>query len=195
MTYTTSQGEPMSTGIDPYQDYVLPEYPHYVVVDTTYTCNIVCGMCHLSSNYFKIPANPHISVDLIKIIIPLLKTSRTVFLLGRGEPLMHPKIYDIISLIKDQCPDIYMAFTTNGILLTKRNILKLLDAKLDQINISLDGPDIERGHPQFDKVKANLRELALQKAARGVEYPAIHISYVIGKDNESELKPTLEFRI
>ena len=108
---------------------------------------------------------------------------------------MHPKIYDIIQLIKDHCPNIYMTFTSNGILLTKRNIAKLLDAKLDQINISLDGPDIERGHPQFERVKANLRELALQKASRGVEYPAIHISYVIGKDNELALKPTLEFGI
>jgi MoaA/NifB/PqqE/SkfB family radical SAM enzyme len=195
MTGAAYQEWPMSTDTDRYQDYVLPEYPDYVVVDTTYTCNIICGMCHLSSNDFRIPANPHISVDLIRRMLPLLKKSRTVFLLGRGEPLMHPKIYDIVSLIKNQCPDIYMAFTSNGILLTKRNISKLLDAKLDQINISLDGPDIERGHPQFDRVKANLRELAVQKAARGVDYPAIHISYVIGKDNETELKPTLEFGI
>ena len=63
----------MSPGIDLYQDYFLPEFPDYVVVDTTYTCNVVCGMCHLSSKDFKIPANPHISVDLIKKMVPLLK--------------------------------------------------------------------------------------------------------------------------
>ncbi|MGE4061473.1 MAG: radical SAM protein [Sphingomonadales bacterium] len=185
----------MSTKADVYKDYFLPEFPDYVVIDTTYTCNVVCGMCHLSSKDFKVPANPHVSVGLIERMIPLLKKTRSVFFLGRGEPLMHPRIYDILSLVRSHCPDIHITFTTNGLLLTKRNISKLLDAQVDQINVSLDGPDIARGHPQFEKAKANIRELALQKANREVEYPAIHFGYVIGKDNELALRPTLEFGI
>lgn len=185
----------MTTQTDRYQQYALPEFPDFVVIDTTYRCNVICGMCHLASKAFHIPANPHISIDLVERMIPLLKKCRSVFLLGRGEPLMHPKIYDIIGLIKGECPDIYMSFASNGLLLTRRNIGKLLDLKLDRIHISVDGPDLERGHPQFEKAKANVRELALQKSTRGVEHPVIHISYVIGMDNVLAVKPTLEFGI
>lgn len=108
---------------------------------------------------------------------------------------MHPRIYDIISLIRLECPHIFITFVSNWLLLTKKNITKLLNLKLDQIHISLDGPDIARGHPQYEKAKANLRELALQKQLQGVDYPRIHFNYVMGKDNEAALMPTLEFGI
>ena len=84
---------------------------------------------------------------------------------------MHPKIYDIIALIKGECPDIYMSFASNGLLLTRRNIGKLLDLKLDRIHISVDGPDLERGHPQFEKVKANVRELACRNPRAASNIP------------------------
>lgn len=180
---------------DRYLNYSVAEFPDFVVIDTTYKCNVVCGMCHLANKDFPIPPDPHISMALIERMIPLLRRSRSVFLLGRGEPLMHPRIYDIIGRIRAECPDIVITFVTNGILLTKRNIEKLLDLRLDQIRVSVDGPDIARGHPQFERVKANLRELALQKRLREIDYPAIHFNYVIGKDNERALKPTLEFGI
>jgi MoaA/NifB/PqqE/SkfB family radical SAM enzyme len=180
---------------DSYQNYAIAEFPDFIVIDTTYKCNVVCGMCHLASKDFKIPANPHISMDLIERLIPLLKKSRSVFLLGRGEPLMHPRIYDIIALIRQHCPWIAITFVSNGVLLTKRNIAKLLDLRLDRIHISVDGPDIERGHPQFEKVKANLRDLAEQKRLRNIDYPALHFNYVIGKDNAQALMPTLQFGI
>lgn len=180
---------------DRYPGYAVAEYPDFVVIDTTYKCNVVCGMCHLASKDFPIPPDPHVSMALIERMIPLLRRSRSVFLLGRGEPLMHPRIYDIIGRIRAECPDIVITFVTNGILLTKRNIEKLLDLRLDQIRVSVDGPDIARGHPQFERVKANLRELARQKQARGIDYPALHFNYVIGKDNERALRPTLEFGI
>jgi MoaA/NifB/PqqE/SkfB family radical SAM enzyme len=181
------------TGND--QDYALAEFPDFVVIDTTYRCNVICGMCHLNNKDFKIPEVPHISLELIERMIPLLRKSRSVFLLGRGEPLMHPKIYDIIGLIRAECPGIFITFVTNGVLLTKRNIEKLLDLNLNQIHVSVDGPDIERGHPRFERVKANLRDLARQKRQRGVDNPAIHFNYVIGKDNEMALRPTLDFGV
>jgi MoaA/NifB/PqqE/SkfB family radical SAM enzyme len=57
---------------DSYQSYALSESPDFVVIDTTYKCNVVGGMCHLNSKDFKIPENPDISLDLIERMIPLL---------------------------------------------------------------------------------------------------------------------------
>jgi MoaA/NifB/PqqE/SkfB family radical SAM enzyme len=174
-----------------YDQYALDVLPD-VVIDTTYACNVMCKMCHLYSPDFKIPKSPHISFDLISRMIPLFQKARSVFLLGYGEPLMHPKIYDIVSLIKTKCPNTHLSFVSNGLLLTQRNIEKLINAHLDQINISLDGPNLERGHPKAEVAYAALRRLAAEKKRRGITYPAIRIGFVIGKDNEDELLPVLE---
>ncbi|MFN8370377.1 MAG: radical SAM protein [Bacteriovoracaceae bacterium] len=61
---------------------------------------------------------------------------------------MHPNIYEIVSKIKTECPETYVAFTSNGTLLNERNIGRLIDSKLDMVSFSLDGPKLERGRPK-----------------------------------------------
>jgi len=173
--------------------YILEKYPETVAIDTTYVCNLKCKMCHQASKEFKIPANPHISMALVKRLLPLCKDARNVDLLGYGEPLMHPQIYEIISLIKNNCPNAKVSFTSNGVLLNDRNINKLIDAKLDLISVSMDGPNLARGHQEGDKLYANIRKLKEIKGKRGVAYPNVHIAFVLGKDNAQALMPMIEF--
>jgi MoaA/NifB/PqqE/SkfB family radical SAM enzyme len=106
---------------------------------------------------------------------------------------MHPQIYDIVSLIKSECPNTRVSFTSNGVLMNERNINKLIDAKLDLVSISMDGPNLERGHQKSEITYKNIRKLKEVKEARGVKYPIIHIGFVLGKDNEHELLPIIEF--
>lgn len=175
--------------------YVLKEYPECIVLDTTYRCNLKCKMCHQSSDSYKIPKNPDVRFELVERLIPLLKNAKTVYLLGYGEPLMHPRIYDLVSLIKKECPDTQVAFTSNGTLLTENNINKLIGAKLDVISISMDGPNLERGHQNSEQTAMNVRAMAAIKKQRGVTYPSITIGMVLGKDNENELLPLINFAI
>jgi len=76
----------MTTQTDRYQQYALPEFPDFVVIDTTYRCNVICGMCHLASKAFHIPANPHISIDLVERMIPLLKNAGVCFSWAGASP-------------------------------------------------------------------------------------------------------------
>lgn len=152
-------------------------------------------MCHQNSKHYQIPKNPHIDIKLFERLIPLLKKSGNVFLLGQGEPLMHPRIYDIVKLIKDECPDTQVSFTSNGTLLTEKNIEKLIDSKLDVISISMDGDNLERGHQDSERTRGNVRALAAAKLRRAVTYPDIYIGMVLGKDNENELIPLVKFAI
>lgn len=175
--------------------YALEKYPDCVVLDTTWVCNLQCKMCHQDSPTFKIPKTPHISIDLVKRLIPLLRKSPSVYMLGAGEPMVHPKIYDIVSLIKTECPDTRVAFTSNGTLLTDKNIAKLIDSRLDMISVSVDGPDLERGHQKSELTYDNLRRLAREKQRRGITHPEINLGFVIGKDNENELLPVMRFGI
>jgi MoaA/NifB/PqqE/SkfB family radical SAM enzyme len=173
--------------------YFLEKYPETIVIDTSYLCNLQCKMCHQNSDDFKMPDKPHIELDLVKRLLPLCKDSGSVYLLGYGEPLMHPKIYEIVNLIKDYCPDTKVSFTSNGVLMNDRNINKLIDGRLDLISISMDGPELERGHQKSEITYKNVRRLKEIKAERGVNYPEIHIGFVLGKDNENELIPIIEF--
>jgi hypothetical protein len=72
----TSSGAQTTTQTDRYQQYALPEFPDFVVIDTTYRCNVICGMCHLTSKTFHIPANPHISIELVKRAIDKFGSGR-----------------------------------------------------------------------------------------------------------------------
>jgi len=175
--------------------YILEKYPGTIVIDTSYVCNLKCKMCHQNSDQFSMPEKPHISIELIKRLLPLCKDSGSVYLLGYGEPLMHPQIYEIISLIKNECPNTHVSFTSNGVLLDDGNINKLIDAKLDSISISMDGPNLKRGHQKSDITYKNVRRLKEIKEKRGVTYPNIRIGFVLGKDNENELIPMIEFAI
>jgi MoaA/NifB/PqqE/SkfB family radical SAM enzyme len=179
----------------PYDKYALTSNPECIVIDTSWVCNLECKMCHQAAPDFSIPESPHISIELVKRLIPLLRTTKSVYMLGAGEPLMHPQVYEIISLIKTECTDTGVAFSSNGVLLNKRNIGKLIDSRLDSISISVDGPNLERGHLKTEITYKNLRALAEEKQRRGIAKPEIRLGFVIGKDNEHELIPALRFGI
>jgi molybdenum cofactor biosynthesis enzyme MoaA len=175
------------------QKYVLNTYPETIVLDTTYLCNLTCKMCHQNGDDFVMPSDPHIGMDMINKLLPLCKDSGSVYLLGYGEPLMHPDIYEIIALLKKAAPKTKVSFSSNGVLLNIPNVNKLIDAGLDLISISMDGPELERGHQKSDKTYKNVRRLSQIKSKRGVDHPEIHIGFVLGKDNENELVPMVNF--
>ena len=178
-----------------YADYVLDKFPESIVIDTTYVCNLTCKMCHQNGDDFKMPVEPHIKMELVDKLLPLCKDSGSVYLLGYGEPLMHPDIYEIISKIKTSCPSTKVSFSSNGVLLNVKNINKLIDSGLDSISISMDGPELERGHQKSEKTYKNVKMLKKIKGDRGVSNPDIHIGFVLGKDNESELIPMINFAV
>ena len=57
----------------------------------------------------------------------------------------------------------------------------------------MDGPDLERGHQKSKKTYKNLRSLSRVKKELGVLKPEIVIGFILGKDNEYELLPIIDF--
>ena len=60
---------------------------------------------------------------------------------GEGEPLMHPRIFDMIALAKSR--DIRVSMITNGSHFTAANIERILDGGIHSINVSIESPDPE----------------------------------------------------
>jgi len=90
---------------------------------------------------------------------------------------MHPRIYDIVSLIKKECLDTQVAFTSNGTLLTENNINKLINAKLDVISISMDGPKMESGNQDSERTAMNMREIAAIKMRRVLRIQSLPLAW------------------
>lgn len=174
-------------------DYYVENSPDTLILDTTYICNLKCKMCHQNSPGYVIPEEPHIPVSYIKKILPIASEAKNIYLLGYGEPFMHPEMYEIIKMIKDECPDSRVETTSNGVLLNETNAYKLIESKLDMISISMDGPNLERGHQKSRNTYKNLRRLSKIKKDLGVKNPEIVIGFILGKDNENELLPIIDF--
>lgn len=113
--------------------YLVPSHPEVAQIEVTNRCNFSCPMCQ----------RPHLGVkledmgfELYKKVVDKLDGVREVDLTGWGEPLLHPKIVEMINYAKKKGK--WVSLTSNGSLLTKKLSKKLIEAGLDSISISLD---------------------------------------------------------
>jgi MoaA/NifB/PqqE/SkfB family radical SAM enzyme len=83
---------------------------------------------------------PDISFDLFKKLCHELKAMDThsLILIGDGEPMLHHRIFDMISTAK--ASGFHTTLVTNGTLLDRDSIQSLFDSQLDVIEVSLAFP-------------------------------------------------------
>jgi len=113
----------------------------------------------------------------------------TIYLSGWGEPLIHPRIWDMVALAKKARKKV--GFTTNGLLLNGTNLEKVLGL-IDIIGISIDGASTEtygqiRPGSVFKEVIENVRQLIQLKQKRRQSKPKVSIVFMKMKLNISEL--------
>jgi SynChlorMet cassette radical SAM/SPASM protein ScmF len=126
------------------QEETLSEYPlEQIYFYLTEGCNLACRHCWLSPK-LQTEENtyPMLSVDIFRSVveqaIPL--GLKRVKLTG-GEPLMHPEISKILSIVKEF--DLGLSIETNGVLCTPELAKEIASCKSVSISISLDGSDAE----------------------------------------------------
>ena len=141
----------------------------HLVIHTTENCNFRCAYCSLDFSNNNL--NEDVQNSIVKFIRKNITSYKTVTIdwFG-GEPLLNiNSIKNISSQIKKIC---HMArkpytasITTNGYLLTPKNIEILLNGNVRKFCITVDGTksihDKQRflvnGNPTFDKIINNLR--------------------------------------
>ena len=102
-----------------------------VYIEITNTCNLNCSFC-IKDNRMK----KEMIIDEFETVLKKLdKYTDYIYLHVKGEPLIHNKLDEILSLTNKYKK--YVNITTNGVLLKKKiNILKKYN-NIRQINISL----------------------------------------------------------
>lgn len=158
-----------------------------LVIESTSRCNLKCEMC--PRNSYK-QENGDIDIELFKYISKYINNNIDVNLAGWGEPLLHPKLEELIKIIKRIGARV--GFTTNATLLDTETSIELIKNGLDFIDFSLDGATQEtyeniRHGSKFEKVILNIRNFIKIKEKLKSKTPGTSLTFVMMKKNIHEL--------
>jgi GTP 3',8-cyclase len=111
----------------------------YLRLSITGRCNLRCGYCRPASPGQDTQRSPSATDgELLKMVRIVHETVSVHKLrLTGGEPLLHPRLADLVAELRKQLPDTAICTTTNGTFLAKQ-AKELKAAGLDSLNVSLD---------------------------------------------------------
>lgn len=176
------------------------QMPPMVLLDVTNVCNLHCGHCphteiaesdqyrpqHMSWSHFS-----KIVHELSQCDGPCL-----LHLVGDGEPMLHPRIVDMVELAKRDTKCV-VNLTTNGTLLSQKNIDRLYRCGIDIIEVSLDAlfkgtyEQIRKG-ASYERVMRNV--FYLLDARRSAKAPTrLLVSFVDQAGNHEEARQFQQF--
>jgi radical SAM protein with 4Fe4S-binding SPASM domain len=173
----------------------LRSNPDLLHLEPTTACNLDCIMCGRASAWSELAEHSaHMTKGTFRKAIPFLKTARRVVLHGWGEPLLAPNFTWMVETAK-KC-GCWVDFDTNGLLLKPKLCDRLVAAKIDCVNVSIDAATEEtfkfiRGG-DFPLLISNLERLKAAKEASGSPYPRVRFKFVIMRKNVEELPELVE---
>lgn len=172
----------------------IPDLAH-ICLDISGRCNLNCRTCSLRHSQTKtLPV--HLSDELLHKLAKVIPRIYSMDLQCNCEPLLHPKVSDIITYIKRLNPYVFLALVTNGTMLNADLTRQLIASGLDRIGFSLDGATahtherIRRGSRFVPLIDA-IRTFVTYKQQQGAEKPKTEIVTVASKENIHELSDLL----
>jgi len=195
-----AQGMPYLFGVN---GYSLPPLSIFFIINSR--CNLKCQMCDVGRRYTESMFYKNLvgkgaggrgdfPIERFEILMDEVRSFRPFISITSTEPLLYDPLPRAIAAAKSR--NLAVNVTTNGLLLYRRHS-ELLDAGLDRLTVSLDGPadihDRIRGVPgAFRTIQEGLLSLIDQKRKRGVARPSITINTVITNLNAGSLGRLLE---
>ena len=155
--------------------------PLIVSFEVTLSCNCNCRHCDLGGLLSdEVRMTPAQYGEYVAEFNPVLVQ------LSGGEPLLRPDIVEIVRAVKNAHSPTYVILVTNGALLSKELYLKLKEAGMNQLSVSLDFPDAR--HDDFRRHRglfSHLEKTLPQLAQLG--YGDIIMNTAITRANMGEL--------
>lgn len=158
----------------------------YSVEPTNY-CNLKCPECPSGTGELTRPLGLLSVYNYKKIIDQISETGFYLQLFFQGEPYLHKKLNEMIEYA--QSKRIYVSVSTNGNLISDKNIDKLMEHVPDKIIFSLDGLDEEsyqnyRVGGTFKQADEALKLIAEAKIKLNLKKPFIELQFIVMKQNE-----------
>ena len=119
------------------------EFPSQVIVDATEVCNLACVHCpHPEFKQSEHYAGRHLEMELHEKMVDEVRDhgrghTQYIRYTSNGEPLVHPRIYDMLDSAVRRS-GVFVTLTTNGTLLNEARVEKLLTSGLHVVDVSID---------------------------------------------------------
>ena len=167
----------------------------WLQVEISGRCSAACSYCPLSC-YQAAWEGGLMEEDTFARLVPAFRGADLVYLQGWGEPLLHPRFWDMAGSVKSAGARV--GFTTNGTCLNRASLARILDTPIDILAVSIAGAtaatsDRWRADNDFVCLGASLDDLKRMKSERHADGPRVHIAYMLLASNwhELELLPAL----
>jgi MoaA/NifB/PqqE/SkfB family radical SAM enzyme len=162
--------------------------PVCLYLEVTNRCNLLCTTCPRTYEELEPPAD--MSWDLFTSIVDQAPGLARAVLHGVGEPMLVANLPKMVRYLKDR--GVYVLFNTNGTLLSERNGRALIDARLDELRVSLDASNREsfkaiRGRDYFGRIIRNVRAFRELQEREGHLKPQVSVWLTGMKETVEEL--------
>ncbi|RLA90147.1 MAG: hypothetical protein DRG58_02925 [Deltaproteobacteria bacterium] len=171
-----------------------PLHLDYLQVEVTTRCNLTgCRMCPRSA-YPDQWQSQDLSWENFELLLPTLARFKQVHLSGWGEPLVHPRIWEMAKAARGQgCK---VSLTTNGLGLTAAVHSQVLE-NLDMVAISVDGAQAAtyeklRAGADFNRLIRQIAALCARRQELGTRLPEVVLLFMKMRPNLGELPEFIE---
>ena len=167
---------------------VVAELPRTLYLETTNRCNSKCQTC--VRTFLTLEPPKDLTLAELKSIVDQFPVLERVVLHGVGEPLLNRELFEMIAYVKARGATVL--FNSDAISLTPKRAQQLIDSRLDELRVSMDGATREtydkiRGVDQFDRVVGNVSHLLDLQRKLERETPRVSLWFTAMKANLDEL--------
>lgn len=180
-----------------FYDRLKAEFPSQVIVDVTEVCNLACIHCpHPQFKKSEYYGGRYLDPELNSKVVDEVKThgwgsTQYIRYTSEGEPLVHPKCYDMLEYAVKHS-GVLVTLTTNGTIMNEKRTQELLAAGVHMIDISIDAFTPEtygrvRVNGDLNVTRANVLQLIGWVKSTGSRTKVV-VSYVEQPLNRHETK-------
>lgn len=166
--------------------------PDSVQIEPVGQCNLRCRMCPVQFRETGRPGQPRafMDFDVFTRLIDQFPDMRELHLQGLGEPMLHPRFFDMVRLAAGR--GILVSSNTNMTVMTEDHAQACVESGLGVLCVSLDGASAQtfeaiRIKARFASVLRNLRRVVAAKQASASARPDLSLTAVVMRENLEEL--------
>ncbi len=162
--------------------------PVCLYLEVTNRCNLLCTTCPRTYEELEPPAD--MNWELFTSIVDQAPDLARAVLHGVGEPMLVANLPKMVRYLKDR--GVYVLFNTNGTVLSERNGRALIEARLDELRVSLDASNRTsfkaiRGRDYFNRIIHNVRAFRKLQEREGHTKPQVSVWLTGLKETVKEL--------
>ncbi len=162
-------------------------HPFFLKIEPTNYCDLSCPGCGTHHPREK----GFMSMETFEAVIDALgRWCVRISLYGQGEPLLHPRIFEMVSMAeRARCP---VSISSNFNSLDGDRIEMLLESGLEHLIVCLDGATGEthrmfRRDSDFERIIESLGTLCRRRRARNLGRPVIEVQTIDFPFNHDEI--------